>query len=157
MGLSITDIFGGSVLGGVKDLISQFHASPEEKMKMQEMVDANAAVVQQAQIAYEEKLNDIAGQNIRSETGSSDHFTSRARPMFMYIIESILAFNYIIIPLAKIFGYAGNPIDLPTNLLTLFGVCITGYIGARSVDKLMAAPGDSSLSVGNLIKLGQKS
>lgn len=155
MGLSITDILGGSVLSSVKDIIGQFHASPEDKLKMQAAIDEHASLLAEKQIEYDEKLNDIAGQNIRAETQSNDKFTSRARPMFMYIVEFILAFNYIGIPVARMFGSQVAVIDLPTNLLALFGVCVTGYQIARSMDKLMGLPGDSSIQLGSL-KAGNK-
>jgi len=135
MGISIADIFGGSVIGGVKDLISQFHASPEDKLKMQEMIDVNAAVVAQAQISYDEKLNDIAGQNIRSETGSSDKFTSRARPFFLYVMALAIGFN-IFLPLAsQIFGGHIQPLPIDAGYISLFSTAFLGYTAARSYEK----------------------
>jgi len=39
------------------------------------------------------------------------------------------------------------PFVLPTDLLTLFGVCVTGYVFARTADKTAALPGDSKVSI----------
>lgn len=142
---------------GLKDLIGEFHMSPEDKAKAQQaVVDAQAAAEQRG-ADLEEKLNDIAGQNIRADALSGDRYTSRARPTFMYIVEFILAFNYIGLPFLHIWAPSAVSLVLPTDLLTLFGVCVTGYVTARSVDKISAMPGDSTVSVfGGLIKATQK-
>lgn len=135
MGISIADIFGGSVISGVKDLISQFHASPEDKLKMQEMLDQNAAVVQQAEISYDEKLNDIAGQNIRSETGSGDKFTSRARPFFLYIMSGAIGFNLFLPLISQLLGGHLQPIPIDGGYISLFSTAFLGYTAARTYEK----------------------
>ena len=143
-------------LDSVTALISQFHLSPEDQLKAQQAV---AAAAQQAQVAamdYDAKLNDIAGQNIRAETSSEDKFTSRARPSFMYVVIAVLAFNYIGLPLAMVFGSTVQPINLPADLLTLFGFCVGGYAASRTVEKVTSLPGDSQISVMGL-KIGNKS
>ena len=144
-------------LKSVTDLIGQFHMSPEEKLQAQQAIADAGAKAQQASMDYDAKLNDIAGQNIRAETGSTDKVTSRARPGFMYICEAVIAANYLIIPLASIFGSKVTPFNLPDNLMWLFGSCIMGYTMARTVDKTMALPGDSQINVAGLLKIGQKS
>jgi len=135
MGISITDIFGGSVISGIKDLIGQFHASPEDKLKMQELLDQNAAVVAQAQIAYDEKLNDIAGQNIRTETSSDDAFVRRARPAFLWIISLAIGFNIFLPLMSQLFGGHLQPIPIDTGYIGLFSTAFLGYTAARSYEK----------------------
>jgi len=135
MGLSIADIFGGSVVSGIKDLIGQFHASPEDKLKMQEMVDANAATIATAQIAYDEKLNDIAGQNIRTETSSNDGFVRRARPAFLWIISTAIGFNILLPLFSQLFGGHLQPIPIDAGYISLFSTAFLGYTAARSYEK----------------------
>lgn len=144
------------VFDNVTALIQEFHMSPEDKAKAQQAIADAAAKAQQAAVDYDVQLNNIAGQNIRSETGSNDKFTSRARPLFMYIVEAILGFNYIIIPLTKIFGGKVDPTVLPGDLLTLFGICVTGYVVNRTVENVAAMPGDSQISFLGM-KVGNKS
>jgi hypothetical protein len=55
MGISITDILGGSVVSSVKDLIGQFHLPAEAKAKMQAAVEEGAALLQQKEMEYSEK------------------------------------------------------------------------------------------------------
>jgi len=140
MAFSIQDVLGGTLLSSVKGLIDSFHLSPEAKAQIQEQIDANAAIVSQKQIEYQEKLEDSyqheldnAGANIRAEAATGDKYTSRARPSFMYAIEIILVWNYIVVPL-----FHGSPLPLPNELLELFGFCMLGYTGARTWEKISA-------------------
>jgi hypothetical protein len=137
---SLTDLLGGSLGTAFKDIVSQFHLSPEDKAKFQATIDANAAALAQKQIEYQEKLEesyqhelDDASQNIRAEASSGDKYTSRARPSFIYVMLAILACNYIVFPII------GRPeIVYPTALFQLFGFCMLGYTGARTWEKIAA-------------------
>ncbi len=137
MGFSIQDILGGSLADSVKGIIAEFRLSPDERAKFQAAVDANANALAQKQIEYQEKLEDsyqvelqTAGANIRAEAATGDKYTSRARPSFLYVIEIILGWNYIFVPI-----FHGAPIPLPSELLELFGFCMLGYTGARTWEK----------------------
>ncbi len=143
-------------LDSVTAIIEQFHLSPEDKAKAQEAIAAAQAQAQQASLDYDAKLNDIAGQNIRADATSGDKYTSRARPTFMYIVEAILVFNFIGIPIAEIFGASIAPVILPADLLTLFGVCVSGYAFSRTVEKVASMPGDSQINILGM-KIGNKS
>jgi|GEM_PF-1225578 len=145
--MALFDAIIKPALDSVSTLIGQFHMSPEEKQQAQlAIVDAQQKA-QQAANDYEVQLNSIAGQNIRADAQSADKFTQRARPLFMYIIELILGFNYIGVPVAQMLGSKVQPINLPADLLTLFGVCITGYVFARTTEKITSLPGDSQVNV----------
>jgi hypothetical protein len=131
----------GANLGQVfKDVVGEFHVSAEDKAKFQSLIDANAAVLAQKQIEYQEKIEDsyqtelqTASANIRAEAGSGDKYTSRARPSYIYVTLWILLANYFLFPLI---GKA--PVSFPDALFWLFGSCILGYTGARSWDKRSA-------------------
>lgn len=84
-----------------------------------------------------------------------DLYSDRARPTFAYAIVSILAFDYIALPLAQMFGSKVQPIQLPSDLLTLFGVYLTGYGLSRTAEKVAALPGESHVSVLGL-RIGNK-
>ena len=143
-------------LDSVTALVSEFHLSPEDKAKAQQAIADAAAKAQAAAVDYDVQLNSIAGQNIRADAQSGDKFTARARPSFLYVIIAVLGFNYIGLPLAGVFGSHAQPITLPTDLLTLFGVGLTGYSMSRTAEKIAAVPGDSQMSVLG-IKIGNKS
>lgn len=142
-------------LDSVTGLISEFHMSPEDKAKATQAVADAAAKAQQASVDYDVRMNQIASDNIKAEAMNGDKFTARARPSFMYLVMSILAFNYIGLKLAEILGSKVQPIQLPTDLLTLFGVCISGYAFSRTVEKIASLPGDSNINVLG-VKIGNK-
>ncbi len=143
-------------LKSVTDLISQFHMSPEEKQQAQQAIADASAKAQLAAQDYDAKLNDIAGQNIRAEQASGDKFTQRARPSFMYVVIAVIGFNYMALPLMQVFGSKVGPIELPADLLTLFGVCVCGYVCARSGEKISALPGDSQINLAGIVKIANK-
>lgn len=143
-------------LDSVTALIGQFHMSPEEKVQAQQAIADASQKAEQASRDYEVQLNTIASQNIRADATNGDKYTERARPTFMYVIIAVFAFNYIGLPIAQIFGSKIGPIVLPADLLTLFGVCVTGYVFSRTAEKVSAMPGDSQVSVLGM-KVGNKS
>jgi hypothetical protein len=150
-------LLGGNPIDGISKIIEEFHLSPEQKAQMQAAVQAQEIDLEKAKLARDAALQEVAGQNIRSETGSADKYTSRARPTFMYIVEGILFWNFILLPSAQfITGKPPAPIVLPTDLLWLFGSCVMGYVGARSLDKFMGLPGDSQMKLPFGIQLGNK-
>lgn len=142
-------------LDSVKGIIEQFHESPEDKAKAQQALADVAAKAQLAAADYDSKLNQVASDNIRADTTSGDKFTARARPSFLYCIIAVLAFDYIAIPLAGICGSHMKPIELPGDLLSLFGVAMCGYSFSRTAEKIAALPGDSQMSFLGL-KIGNK-
>lgn len=155
--MPIFDALIKPALDSVTALIGQFHMSPEEKAQAQQAIADAAQKAQFAAQDYDVQLNAIAGQNIRADAATGDKFTQRARPWFMYIIEAILAFNYIIFPLIHAIPHVNvSTIELPSNLLELFGVCVTGYVFNRTAEKISALPGESQISVLGM-KIGNKS
>jgi hypothetical protein len=140
MAFDLTTLLGSNLGQMFKDVVGQFHESAEDKAKFQSLIDANAAAIAAKQIELQEKAEDsyqvelnTASANIRAEMLTGDKFTVRARPSYIYVVEVILLGNFIVFPLL-----GKEPIKFPTDLYYLFGVCITGYIGARSWDKRTA-------------------
>ena len=142
MGLLET-IIGGGVGKLVKDVVGTFKLTPEAKAEIDKQIEEHAFELAKLDREYETKLLDVqareieaAGANIRAEAQSGDKYTSRARPTFLYIIETILACNYILFPLI------GRPaLDLPEAAFWLFGSCMLGYSGARSWEKVIGMKG----------------
>ena len=153
---AIKGFLTGDPIKSITDLIAQFHASPEMKAQMEQAAQAMELQREQIEAARDQALDDIAGQNIRAETQSQDKYTSRARPTFLYIIEGILFWNFILLPSMQFAtGKPPAPIVLPSDLLWLFGACVLGYTGARSLDKFMSLPGESKIDL-PLVKMSNK-
>lgn len=152
-----SSILSGGIQGlaeTAKGIIEEFHMSPEQKAEQLAKLATAEAQAEQSARDYDAKMNDIAGQNIRAEASSDDKFSSRARPMFMYIIEFILFWNYVALSIIRACGVKDvGPAVLPGDLLVLFGTCITGYVFARTADKALQLPGATNISVmGGLVK-----
>lgn len=128
--------------GGLKDLIlgvlDRIKMNPEEKAKLQAQLEDHAFELSKLEAEYrkieeENRAKEIeaAGANIRAEAQSGDKFTSRARPLFLYVGNFIILWNYVIVPL---FHHA--PLDFPEPLFWLFGSVMLGYTGARTWEKI---------------------
>lgn len=155
MGFSIQDVLGSSLLDSVKGIISQFHMSPEDKAKLEAQLEAEKDAFAQAQNDYNVKLNDIAGQNIRSEE-SEGAYARNARPSVIWIGLVAIVWNYCLVP---VFGFHWHmtPTELPSFFWETWGVICTGYVFNRTAEKIMGMPGDSSIKLPFGIQLGQKS
>jgi hypothetical protein len=112
---------------------------PDEKAREK----AKLALVQQ-QDGQEIQLLSVQMSAIVAEAKSSDPYTSRARPSFLYVV-----YVYILaaIPMGVVFAVSPETAanvttgvsawleSIPDPLWQLFGVGYLGYTAARSVDK----------------------
>lgn len=128
--LGLSELVSG-IANGFKTIMDEVRVPPEKKAELELQMTQLQKQSEQADRDLEAKLADVAGQNIRADAQSGDKYTSRARPTFMYIVNVILAFNYIVFPM---FGKA--PVNFPEALFWLFGSAILGYTGARSWEKI---------------------
>lgn len=156
MAFSLQDVLGGSLLDSVKGLISQFHISPEDKLKLQAQIDQEADLVKAKEADYNAKLNDIAGQNIRAEAQSGDKFTERARPGVIWVGLVMFVWNFCLVPTAGLHWHIPS-LPLPDVFMEIWGVVVTGYVFNRTLDKTMALPGDSQVKLPFGIQIGNKS
>lgn len=146
MGISLSTILGGNLGQLVKDVVGTFKLSPDKKAELQATIDENAHEIQMKE--YELTVRAIeaekvaiaeASANIRAEAQSGDKFVSRARPTFLYLFYIILAFNFIVLPIAQIIGGTSvtdlKPIEFPDILWEVFIAGYLGYVGAREFGK----------------------
>jgi hypothetical protein len=120
--------------GGIKDIIDAVHLDPTKKIEYEtHLADLQAEAVK-ADADLEVRLNDIAGQNIRTETSSTDTFVRRARPYFLYVITTCIALNLILPMLNHLGGGNMQPLDLK-DYTELFRDAFLGYTVARTVEK----------------------
>lgn len=124
-------ISGGitAVVGKVADIVDRFVQTSDEKAKI--MLELKALEVSETKSIVE-----AASKVLEVEAVSSDPWVRRARPTFLYIMYTVICWNFILLPL---FQFAtGSPIaliELPEDLYWLFGAGFLGYVGARSWDK----------------------
>jgi len=131
----LSKLFSGGVADLFKSVVEEFHLPPEKAAEIQLQLQTLQAQADQADKDLELKLNDIAGQNIRSDTSSGDAFVRRARPAFLWIMTLALGFN-IFLPLVNhFFGGTMQPINIDSGLYGLFSSGYLGYTIARTYEK----------------------
>lgn len=135
MELSINPL--DSVLNFGSKLLDKFIPDPAQKAA------AQLALMQSAQDG-EIKQAQVQLSAIIAEANSTDPWTSRARPSFMYVIYLMILAS---IPMGVLAAF--NPVmasaiaagmkawlsAIPESMWTLFGVGYLGYTGARMVEK----------------------
>ena len=141
----------GQILGGglgqlVKDVVGTFKLSPEEKLKFEAAIQANAHEIQMKEYELtvkamdaENKALEIASSNIRAEMATGDKYTARARPTFLYIFYCVVIFNYIFLPIAQMVGGYGvqnlKLLEYPDWFYECFLAGFLGYTGVRTFEK----------------------
>ena len=144
--MAIFDDLVKPALDSVNDLIAQFHMSPEEKAAATQAINDAAQKAQSAANDYDSKLNDIAGQNIRTEEGSTDKFTTRARPAVIWMGNLLIMWNWGVVPVIGVHWHL-TPAPIPDSFWWTWGTVVTGYVFSRSAEKIAQLPGDSQISL----------
>lgn len=146
MAISIADIFGGSVVKGVSDLIGQFHLSPEKKAEMQMAVQENAAELAKAQLAMDAKLQDSisnevtqSAEIIKAEAGSQSWLPRNVRPLLLLMWGTLITLNFLIPNVAQFAHVQIIPLVLDPWVYKLTAIGYTGYVGFRTWEKLQNA------------------
>lgn len=132
---AFTGILSSLIGGGLKDIIGAVHLDPAKKAEIEAHLADLSAQAAQADRDLEAKLNEIAGQNIRQETGSNDAFVRRARPAFLWVMTGVLAFNITLPLLSQFCGGHLQPLPIDSGLYGLFSSGFLGYTIARSYEK----------------------
>lgn len=140
--MNITDILGGNILGGVKGIISQFVASPEDKLKAeaaaQSLIAQHAAAIE---ASYQKEIE--AKQAIMvAELQQADLYTKRARPSIIYVGLGAIVANSVLLPWGTFIAAAafGKTLSLPSIELpgefyyAWAGVC-GAYVLGRTSEK----------------------
>lgn len=143
MAFSIADIFGGSVVKGISDLIGQFHLSPEDKAKMQMAVQENQAEVVKAQLAMDAKLQDAitnevtqSAEIIKAEANSQSWLPRNVRPLLLLMWGTLITINFLVPNVAQWGHIQIIPLQLDPWVYKLTAIGYTGYAGFRTWEKL---------------------
>lgn len=130
-----------SIFGIGSKIIDKLFPDPAQKAQAQ----LELLKLQQAGDLDEIKVQLSA---IIAEAQSSDPWTSRARPSFLYVVYVLLLWS-IPMGVLTIFrpeaaaaftaGFKAWMLAIPEPVLTLFGVVMTGYVAGRSWEKVRGA------------------
>ena len=133
------------LIGGIFDiggkLLDKFFPNPEERARKQfELL--------QMQQTGELKELETRMSAILAEASSTDPWTSRARPSFLYVIYVMILMS---IPMGVLSAFEPQMADaiasgmqkwlaaIPEDLYVLFGIGYVGYAGARTWEKRKGA------------------
>jgi len=134
-------LFFGPLLEFGKDLIDKIF--PDKTAQAAQRAAAELALYQAQQDGKLKELN-VQLSAIVTEAQSTDPWTSRARPSFLYVIYlmilcsipmGILSAFHADIAKAIASGMQAWLAAIPDSLYTLFGVGYLGYSGARMIEK----------------------
>ena len=123
-----TDILGfiGGIFKPAVDLIDNVHTSEEEKLQLRNELVKTQSEVAAKMLEYESKVVDIQAQVMTSEA-KSNWFTASWRPITMI--------TFLVLVVCDSFGLL--PFRLANEAWELLKIGIGGYIGARSIEKVL--------------------
>ena len=115
------------------DVIGEFHASPEDKMKMQTAVLQAQAAAQTEAVAYEKNILEQQSENIRAEIKSDSWLAANWRPVVMLGLFVLVAAHWT--------GFTPENIDprQAEDLLDIVKIGLGGYTVGRSAEKVAKA------------------
>lgn len=136
-------ILGGTLIDSIKGLIGQFRASPEDKLKLQELVDQNANTIALKQLDLQAKLQDAVTEETKSaaaiitaEAQSQSWLPRNVRPLLLLLWGLAMTFNIFVPIVARFWLPTIQPLILPDWLYKLTAIGFTGYVTARTWEKV---------------------
>lgn len=122
-------------------LLDKIIPDPEQKAK------AKLELLKMQQEGQLDELK-LSLSAIIADSQSTDPWTSRARPTFLYVVYILLLWS---LPMGVLFVFNPEAAEqftegfqqwlaaIPESVLTLFGVVMTGYVAGRSWEKVRGA------------------
>lgn len=135
---SILDILNPAKVftDAVHGILSSVIADPTKKAEL-------AAQIAQAQLDFTNKAHELDNQFaemqsrvVIAEAQGSSWMQRNWRPVLMFVFMSILVNNFILAPYVKAFGANVPVLDMPPGMYALLTVCVGGYIGGRTLEKV---------------------
>ena len=129
--------FLGSLIKPVTDLVDELFTSDEERGKMNNALAVIQNNLRAKMMEYEAEIAKYQTSIIIAEAKSQSWLARNWRPSLMAIFGLIIANNYIIAPyLAAMFDWS-VVLEIPEELWGLLKLGVGGYIGGRTVEKVI--------------------
>jgi hypothetical protein len=146
MALDIGSILGGSLGSAVKDIVGAFKIDPTKKAEFQASVDENAAILAQKQLELNGKIQDAitneiqsAAEIIKAEAGSQSWLPRNVRPLLLLLWGCLITFNQVVPIIARFWIHDIQPIPVDPWVYKLTAIGFTGYVTARTWEKVKDA------------------
>ncbi len=127
------------LIDSVGKIIGRFKHSPEEKAAaMLEVGKLHHTLVQDA-LKFEIAQVQAQASVILAEAKSDSWLTKNWRPLLMLVFMTIIINNFLIWPYSTEMGIVAKEIDFPVWMQNLLTLGVGGYIGGRTVEKVIPA------------------
>jgi hypothetical protein len=93
--------------------------------------------VKLALLEHTDSLEAMRGKIVLAEANSGNWLTSAWRPLLMMVVVLIIACNYLLFPIVRIFYPEMITLELPQELWTLLTIGVGGYVVGRSGEKMV--------------------
>ena len=93
--------------------------------------------VKLALLEHTDSIESIRGKIVLEEAKSSNWLTAAWRPLLMLVVIAIIACNYLIFPIIRIFYPEMIVLELPVELWNLLTIGVGGYVVGRSGEKMI--------------------
>ena len=126
----ITQLISG-IFKPAADLVDSLHTSEEERLDAKSRLLSVQAAVMDSAIDYESKALEAKAQIVNSEANSEHWITATWRPVVMLIFTGLVV--------ARFLGFQAEGMSQTEydQLWTLIQIGIGGYIGTRSIEKIV--------------------
>jgi len=136
-----------NLFGSLINAIDDWHTSDEEKLIAKGQIYGIQAQTLKNILDFESERLNAQRDIIVAEAKGESWLQRNWRPLSMMVFVTIIANNFIIVPYAKSFGLDVPMLSIPDGMWTLLTVGIGGYIGGRTVEKVL-----KNSDVSNLFK-----
>jgi hypothetical protein len=93
--------------------------------------------VKLALLEHTDSLEAMRGKIVLAEANSGNWLTSAWRPLLMMVVVLIIACNYLLFPIIRIFYPEMITLELPQELWSLLTIGVGGYVVGRSGEKMI--------------------
>ena len=138
----------GSLLGGglgkiFKDVVGTFKADPLEVLKMQQLIEENKHVLALKELEIQARVEEAqsremesAASIIRQEAQSQSWLPRNVRPLLLLLWGVVITANVVVPIIARFWRVDMVPLELDEWLYGLTMVGFTGYVSARTFEKI---------------------
>jgi len=123
----------------VTKLIELFKLAPKDKSALQNELAKIQADVRVEMMQLEQQLIKSQGSVVLAEAQGASALQRLWRPILMMMIIIIVAFNYILVPISRIWTDVIPMLAAPVEakLWILLQIGVGGYVSLRSVEKIV--------------------
>ena len=127
-----------NLLKPIRGIIDDVTTTSEEKLVLQNALRTIELESEKMILEHDATVKSEQSKIIQAEINSKSAAARLWRPHLMYLFGAIIANNYVLVPyIGMLFPDSGIvPLELPPDLWGFLKLGVTGYIGARTVEKV---------------------